>query len=97
MCIPCCAVNSVWVMGVCETHGLRAGDRDVHSLLWCEQCVGDGGVCVAAIVEVMYDWVKDGSAALPHHLLRFMTHLVLFLSRVGQATSVSGLTVTVVG
>ena len=45
MCIPCCGVNSVWVMGVCETHGLRAGDRDVHSLLWCEQCVGDGGVC----------------------------------------------------
>ena len=45
MCIPCCyAVNSVWVMGVCETHGLRAGDRDVHSLLWCEQCVGDGCV-----------------------------------------------------
>ena len=31
---------------MCETHGLRAGDRDVHSLLlWCEQCVGDGGVC----------------------------------------------------
>ncbi|XP_070212005.1 nuclear pore complex protein Nup107-like [Littorina saxatilis] len=57
----------------------------------CQQCyhiiqkhviLGD----MPALVEVMYNWVKERKT-LPQHLLRFMANLVLFLRRVGHETN----------
>ncbi|XP_076461376.1 nuclear pore complex protein Nup107-like [Babylonia areolata] len=39
---------------------------------------------MSALVEVLYDWAHKHRRSLPHHLLRFMAHLVLFLRRIGH-------------
>ena len=41
-----------------------------------------------ALIEEIYEWVKDDNMRLPRHLLRFNAHLILFLRTVGVCTKV---------
>ncbi|MGH0151094.1 UNVERIFIED_CONTAM: hypothetical protein FKN15_057858 [Acipenser sinensis] len=41
------------------------------------------------LMEEFSDWLSHGKPALPSHLLRFMTHLILFFRSLGMQTKVS--------
>ncbi len=42
----------------------------------------------AALIEEMYDWLKDDVIPPTPHLLRFMSHLLLFFRTIGVSTKV---------
>ncbi|XP_013392603.1 nuclear pore complex protein Nup107-like [Lingula anatina] len=41
---------------------------------------------VPGLIEEMYSWLSNSGIKPPHHLIRFMAHLVLFLRTIGKTT-----------
>lgn len=61
---------------------VRTGSRKRFHILQKYIILGD----VDALIEEIYEWVKDDNMRLPRHLLRFNTHLILFLRSIGLST-----------
>lgn len=60
-------------------------------LFLCDMANADISLVVIGLMEEVGRWLSKDRSVLPGHLLRFMTHLILFFRTLGMQTKVSSL------